>query len=401
MLLISRGTTSPNVSPHDPLVPSLLEALPVPTALLDGAGRIVHCNEAWRQLADSTTTFGDLGTLVTPADHPGSAYLRRLAALEGPLAAAAHRLAREAQEVLAGHRAATRVDYRRRKPDGEDSVEALVSALPSNSGALALLQHAEVSDRERAADAQASALRLGLDAEIERAKRRSLQHRLASLSRDLHTPITPVRLELHLLANQALGPLAPAQERALEVITRNVQRWADSEQAFVRLSAQDWLPAANIGLGAVASASIDRLMPQALAQGVRLLRPSGKADWTVHASPDLLADVVDILIQRALTASSAGSTVAVEVGRRGDEAFLDVRDSGPGASPREVRELFAPWGGRRPDPAAPAPFQLPYVRSAVEAAGGRVYAESDGAGSGLLLGLALPLAAVGGPVASA
>lgn len=382
---------APHVSPSATSASALIDVLPVPTALLDGAGRIAHCNAAWRALGERTSTFGDLGTLVTPTDHPGTAYVQRLAGLEGPLASASHRLAREIQDILAGRRKQAQIQYHRRRPEGEEAVEALVAALPGPTGPLALVQHIDVSDRERATDAQAAATQQGLAAEIERAKQRSLLQRLGDLGRDLHTPITPVRLELHLLATQAIGPLTEGQDRALAVIARNVQRWADGEQAFLHLPTSAWAPAARFDLAQVAAGATERAAAQALTQGIQLVRPHIAAPLPVQASPDLVGDVVALFIARAIAASPSGSTVAVEVGERGGEAFVEVRDSGAGATPREVRDCFEPWGGRRPGTDTAAPFELPYARWAIQSAGGRVYAESDGPGNGMLLALALPL----------
>ena len=392
-MLVNAGhrPATPHLPPSTASTPTLLDALPVPTALLDGTGRIVHCNPAWRALGQRTSTFGDLGTLVTTTDHDGTAYVHRLAGLEGPLATASHRLARDIQDVLTGRRMEARVEYHRRRPEGEEAVEALVAALPGPTGPMALLQHVDVSEREHAVDALAFATQLGLATETERAKQRNLLQRLGDLGRDLHTPITPVRLELHLLATRALGPLTEAQERALAVIARNVQRWADGEQAFLHLPTLEWSPSARFDLAAAAADASERVAPQALTQGVRLVRPQAGQPVPVTASPDLVKDVLALLIGRAITASPSGSTVAVEAGEHDGEGFVEVRDSGAGGTPREVRDCFEPWGGRRPNAGTAGPFELPYARWAIESAGGRVYAESDGHGNGMLLALAMPL----------
>ena len=55
-----------------PLLRSVLEVAPTPLALVDHGGALSVANAAWRALAARTATFGDLGTLVTPADLVGS-----------------------------------------------------------------------------------------------------------------------------------------------------------------------------------------------------------------------------------------------------------------------------------------------------------------------------------------
>jgi hypothetical protein len=58
-----------------------------------------------------------------------------------------------------------------------------------------------------------------------------------------------------------------------------------------------------------------------------------------------------------------------------------------------VRSFFEPWSGRRPQDSPDLGFH--HLRIAMEKAGGHVWAESDGAGQGLLLGLSFPLLARG------
>lgn len=374
-----------------PTLRALLDASPVPQAIVDAAGRLVLCNPAWKALGARTGTFGDLGTLVTGADVEGSAYARRLASLDGPLAPAAHRLARAIEDATRERPHDARVPYRVHRPDGEEPYEAAVTPLPGGEARTALVQHIEGIDRERAADVMAVAIELGLALEALRAERRRTDRRLQALGRDLHTPITPVRLQLHLLRNGQLGPLTDRQLHALEVIERNVARWAQGEEAFPRLANEGWQPPAPLDLGAAAAAAVEDRRAHALRQGVRLVHTPASRPLPVRASPDQLADVLDVLLERAIGATSAGATVAVEAAERDGEAIVEVRDAGQGLTPREVREAFEPWLGRRPTRGAGAPMALAYVRSAAVALGGRAFAESDGHGAGVLLGIAFPL----------
>jgi signal transduction histidine kinase len=397
-MLVRTGPTpsSRNWSP-DPLVASLLDAMPAALAVVDSVGNLAHCNAAWRALAARTAPFGDLGSLVTPADHEGSPYLRRLAAIEGPLSMPARRLAHAIQDAFGGRAEGGRVEYRMRRPDGETPFAATVTALPG--GKLALVQHADVSDPERAADAEAAALRLGLQAEALRSRARRLERRIATVGQDLHTPITPVRLELHLLQTGALGPLTPSQSKALALAARNVNRMGEGEEAFLRIPSEISAPKLAFDLRDLARDAVDARQTEALQQGVRLtLRAS--LPLPVSAQPDHLRDVLDRFLDLALAASPAGSAVAVEAVSQGGNAQVTVRDSGPGLTAREVKGAFEPWGGKSlRDPSGD--LSLHHCRNLIEADGGHTWAESDGAGQGLLLGFSLPLLAAGGFATSA
>lgn len=374
----------------EPETRALLDAVPSALAVIEGHGQIAYANAAWKALMARTATFGDLGSLVTPADHDGSSYAHRLAALEGPLALPAHRLARALDDALHGRGQGARVEYRMRRPDGEEAMEAAVFPLPSESGRLAVVLHLDVSERDHGADATQAALKASLRVQELEASARRMRRRIEAASRDLHNPITPVRLELHLLARGDLGPLTDAQKRALDVIARNVQRWVDSEQAFLRMMDEGWLPAGDVDLAELAREASEGRRTHALKQGIRLVLPERGHPLPVQARPDVVADVLDQFLRAAIDASPSGSTVAVETAERDGEAVVEVRDSGPGLSPRDLRGAFEPWHGRRPRFDAPDDG-LHHARLAIEQAGGRVYAESDGVGAGTLLGVAFPL----------
>jgi signal transduction histidine kinase len=368
-----------------PILRAVLEAVPTPLAVVDHAGTLAIANAAWRTLASRTATFGDLGTLVNAADLVGAPYVRRLSALEGPLALAGRRLARAIQDAVAGRPGDAHVAYRARRPDGETPYEALV--VPVEGVRAALVAHGDLGEREHAAEAEAAAVRLGLEAEGLRSRERHSSRRLATIGRELHMPITPVRLELHLLLNGSLGPLTDKQRHALEVVARNVQRWADGEAAF--LQGPEESGPREFDLAALVREATDGRQTQALQQGVtltaRLPHP-----LPVRALPEDVHEVIDRFLDRALEATSSGAAVDVEARAADGEALVEVRDSGAGWSAREVKSAFEPWAGRTPRADGPG-LSLPFARHLVQAQGGRTWAESDGVGQGVLLGFALPL----------
>lgn len=376
----------------DPLLQALLDALPSPLGVVESSGTLAHCNAAWHALAARTAPFGDLGSLVTPADHGGAPYVRRLAGLDGPLAMAARHLAHAIQDAFAGKQPSTRIDYRMRRPDGETPFSVTVTMLPDNK--LALVQHTDLSEHERAADAEAAALRLGLDAEALRSRARRLERRIATVGQELHNPITPVRLEMHLLQSGALGPLTPGQSKALCVAARNVERLAEGEDALMHVPSEIAAPKLAFDLADLVREAVDARQTEALQQGVHLSFRTASA-LPVCAQADALRDALDRYLDLALAASPAGSAVAVEAVVHTGEVLVTVRDSGPGLTVRDLKGAFEPWGGKGLRDAS-GDLSLHHVRNQVERDGGRTWIESDGAGQGLLLGFAIPLLAAGG-----
>jgi signal transduction histidine kinase len=266
--------------------------------------------------------------------------------------------------------------------------------MPAEKGSLLVIKHVDVGDRERAAEAEALALEKGLEAEELRSRERRIVRRLAKVGQDLHTPITPVRLELHVLRTEILGPLTAHQAKALDVAARNVERWAEGEQAFARIPAQLPDKPEALDLGALVRETVEARQTEALQQGVRLLPPAHPIVLPVKVPEDAVRDALDRYLDHALKASPSGSTVAVEAQKSKGEATVAVVDSGAGLSPRELRSAFEPWNGKRPE--ASKDLALHYVRVQVTKAGGRTWVESDGHGQGTLLGFAFPLLKPGG-----
>jgi two-component system sensor histidine kinase ChvG len=125
----------------------------------------------------------------------------------------------------------------------------------------------------------------------------------------------------------------------------------------------------------------------------------------VHASPDRLAQVVENLLDNAVSFSPPGGTVAVRLAREGSEAVLTVRDQGPGIPPEHLGRIFDRFFSYRPRQGAGAAepgarpgalgrhagLGLAIVKAIVEGYGGSV-AAANGAGGGAVLEVRLPAA---------
>jgi len=62
----------------------------------------------------------------------------------------------------------------------------------------------------------------------------------------------------------------------------------------------------------------------------------------VHGSPDLIAQLLDKLVDNALDFATTGSAIRVRVMRAGDTARLEVENEGPAIDPASAAELFEP-----------------------------------------------------------
>jgi anti-anti-sigma factor len=113
----------------------------------------------------------------------------------------------------------------------------------------------------------------------------------------------------------------------------------------------------------------------------------------VDGDPDCIARIIDNLLTNALRYTDPGGRVAVRLGRRGDEAVLDVEDSGIGIAPEHLQRVFdrfwrSPQAYERASDGSGVGLAL--VAELVAAHDGRVRVHSE-QGNGTTFSVALPL----------
>ena len=113
----------------------------------------------------------------------------------------------------------------------------------------------------------------------------------------------------------------------------------------------------------------------------------------VRGDPSLLDRVVANLLSNALKYAPAPTPVDVAVRREGGRVHLAVRDAGIGLEPEELAGLGRRYGRARGVAERGIPGEglgLYLARAAVEAHGGRLWAESAGRDRGATLHVLLP-----------
>jgi two-component system sensor histidine kinase ChvG len=147
---------------------------------------------------------------------------------------------------------------------------------------------------------------------------------------------------------------------------------------------------------------LEELLP-ALVEGVRRRAPAGvglelaleDGSLPVRVAPERLAQVVENLLDNAVSFAPAGSAVTVRLRRDGNRAVVSVRDRGPGIPPQHLQKVWGRFFSYRPaktgDGRLHTGLGLAIVKAIVEGYGGTVVATNAPEG-GAVFEVRLPVA---------
>lgn len=219
---------------------------------------------------------------------------------------------------------------------------------------------------------------------------------VATASHELKTPLTSIRLAVHLLLEEAAGPLTPKQtellldarensERLLAMVN-NLLDLARLEQGRRQLDVRPEAPEKLL------QAAAEVFRPRAQDRGVDLVMevPPGLPPVAVDA--DRLGHALGNLLDNALTYTERGGRVTLAASADGDSVTLSVADTGIGIPPEQLPHVFEKFfrvpGQSR---GSGTGLGLAIVHEIVTAHGGTVTCESE-PGAGVVFRLVLPVA---------
>jgi signal transduction histidine kinase len=232
-----------------------------------------------------------------------------------------------------------------------------------------------------ASDVEAMVARV--DAE-EQARRQLV----ASVSHDLRTPITSLRLLADGLEDDVLEPERLREHlRAMSTDVRALGALIDDLFELSRLEAGDisW-SMGQVRLDELVHETIDAMRPQAEHGGVVVRSELAGDLQPARGNPEQLQRVLFNVIQNAIRHTPADGSVVVRARPAAERAVeVEVADSGSGIEPLERERIFEPFvrGPSRVDgKAGSAGLGLAIARAIVEAHGGRIWvAAADGQGT--------------------
>jgi signal transduction histidine kinase len=210
----------------------------------------------------------------------------------------------------------------------------------------------------------------------------------AVVAHELRTPLTSIRGYVEMLLAGDAGDLTDAQRQFLGVVDRNSDRLS-------RLTG-DLLFIARAEAGRLELSMADADLAEVVRDAVAAARPVAEArgivlDVAIEPLPPVpgdrarLGQLLDNLVSNALKFTPAGGQVRVALRRQGDDAAIEVADTGPGIPEDELPLLFTRFFRSRTATAADVPgtgLGLAIARTIAEGHGGAIaVASREGEGS--------------------
>jgi two-component system sensor histidine kinase KdpD len=234
---------------------------------------------------------------------------------------------------------------------------------------------AAAQERARIAVERAHFLEEREAAELQRQRGELAATLLASLSHDLKTPLTVLRMAVDSLRNdlpiesrRAQADAAAAELRRLTHLFESILDMARIDAAAIQVT-RDWATPADIVDAALAHArhAVDG----------HALRVEADTDHAVNVDARLSAVALSHLLENAARYSPADRDIVVDARSGEDGVTVSVTDHGPGLDPAEIDHLFERfYRGRHAQQTAGTGMGLAIASGLITAIGGRVWAEN-------------------------
>ena len=226
---------------------------------------------------------------------------------------------------------------------------------------------------------------------------------LSTASHELRTPLNAIVGWVHVLQTDSLAD-AEQRRHAINAIDRNAKIQTRLIEDLLDVSrmikGHVSLIVAPVDLRTIVNAAVEKIRPAAAAKTIAVDVEGADDVLPVIGDEHRLQQVVWNLLSNAIKYTAMGGRVTVAAGVEGGRAIVRIRDNGEGIDPRFLPHVFDPFRqGAAWTMRSGLGLGLAIVKRLVDLHGGRILAESEGAGKGTVFTVSLPLAE-GAPAAA-
>jgi two-component system, NtrC family, sensor histidine kinase KinB len=218
---------------------------------------------------------------------------------------------------------------------------------------------------------------------------------VATVAHEFRTPLTSLRMALHLVTEEVVGPLTPKQTELLFAAREDCERLQTIVDDLLNLarieSGRIDLHKRRVEPLSIVEAVVD--VHRAAAEQVRVTLRSEVLPSLpeVFADPDRLQLVFSNLVTNAIRHAPAGSALVLHAKQRAGFVRFEITDQGPGIPAEHQRGLFEKFFRVPGSPQGGSGLGLFIAKGLVQAHGGEIGVESE-VGSGATFWFTVPVA---------
>lgn len=212
-----------------------------------------------------------------------------------------------------------------------------------------------------------------------------------ALAHEIKNPLSTIRLNMELLAEDLDEPETPAQRRALkriDTVRRECSRLQDLLDDFLNFAKVRTLNLKPTDLNRELQESLEFFAPEAANGGVEVVRYLDPDLPTVQLDREAFRGALLNLLINAKQAMPGGGQIVVRTTTVADRAVLQLIDNGCGIDDHTAAHMFEAFFSTKPGGSG---LGLPTAAKVVEAHGGRIQVQSE-VGQGTQFTIELPVA---------
>ena len=169
-----------------------------------------------------------------------------------------------------------------------------------------------------------------------------------NISHELATPMTPIVGYIRLLVDGELGPVNPAQQKALHAIDECAARLRGLIDNLLDVTALETgrlrFMFKDYDLRQIVRNCVGRIKAGLQAKSINLHLALGSESFAGLGDPDRITRAIDQLLDNAVKFTPEGGRVGVRIVRHADDQFeVLVSDSGPGIPAEVQARVFDPF----------------------------------------------------------
>jgi signal transduction histidine kinase len=210
-----------------------------------------------------------------------------------------------------------------------------------------------------------------------------------ALAHEIKNPLSTIRLNMELLAEDLGEPETPQQRRALkrvEVVRRECQRLQSLLDDFLSFAKVRRLQLEPSDLNHQIEDALEFFAPEAHDAGIEIVQYLDPDLPRVRLDREAFRQALLNLIINAKQAMPDGGQLMVRTAAQGDNVAITLIDTGCGMDDRTASKMFEAFFSTKPGGSG---LGLPTTQKIIDAHGGRIHVESE-VGRGTQITIELP-----------